>query len=147
LFLPFSAVSPCLSLRSLRLKAFTPVSNPQIEPAQPHRLECLLIFFRRENGRMRLNGISLTWLGHATFRIQTPKGKIIIIDPWVMGNPACPEEEKDGKAVDILLCTHGHGDHIGDAVEIAEKHNPKVVGIPELCGWLKKKGVKQLAEM
>jgi L-ascorbate metabolism protein UlaG (beta-lactamase superfamily) len=46
-----------------------------------------------------------------------------------------------------MLCTHGHGDHIGDAVEIAKKHNPKVVGIPELCGWLGKKGVKQLAEM
>ena len=51
------------------------------------------------------------------------------------------------KTVDVMLCTHGHGDHIGDAVEIAKKHNPKVVGIPELCGWLEKKGVKNLAEM
>jgi len=47
----------------------------------------------------------------------------------------------------VLLCTHGHYDHIGDAVEIAKKHNPKVVGIPELCGWLEKKGVKQTAAM
>ena len=46
-----------------------------------------------------------------------------------------------------MLITHGHGDHIGDAVEIAKKHNPKVVGIPELCGWLKKKGVEQIFEM
>lgn len=46
-----------------------------------------------------------------------------------------------------MLCTHGHFDHIGDAVEIAKKLNPKVVGIPELCGWLGKKGVKNLAEM
>jgi len=97
--------------------------------------------------RMNLNGIKLTWLGHATFRVETPDGKIIIIDPWVMGNPKCPESEKTVKMVDILLCTHGHFDHIGDAVEIAKQHNPAVVGIPELCHWLGSKGVKELAEM
>ncbi|HEX4426765.1 MAG TPA: metal-dependent hydrolase [Terriglobales bacterium] len=96
---------------------------------------------------MNLNGIKLTWLGHATFRIETPGGKIVIIDPWIMGNPACPEKDKDVKKVDILLCTHGHGDHIGDAVEIVKKHNPKVVGIVELCTWLEKKGAKQILGM
>jgi L-ascorbate metabolism protein UlaG (beta-lactamase superfamily) len=96
---------------------------------------------------MNLNGTKLTWLGHATFRIETPAGKIVLIDPWVMGNPMCPPAEKEVKKVDIMLCTHGHGDHIGDAVEIAKKHNPTVVGIPELCGWLGKKGVKNLAGM
>jgi L-ascorbate metabolism protein UlaG (beta-lactamase superfamily) len=96
---------------------------------------------------MNLNGIKLTWLGHATFRVETPGGKTILIDPWVMGNPMCPEKEKTVKKVDVLLCTHGHFDHIGDAVAIAKKHNPKVVGIPELCGWLEKKGVKQTTSM
>jgi L-ascorbate metabolism protein UlaG (beta-lactamase superfamily) len=86
-------------------------------------------------------------LGHATFRIETPGGKTVIIDPWIMGNPACPASEKDVKKVDVMLCTHGHGDHIGDAVEIAKKHAPKVVGIPELIGWLEKKGVKHTAMM
>jgi len=96
---------------------------------------------------MNLKGIKLTWLGHATFRIETPGGKTILLDPWVMGNPMCPETEKNVKKVDVLLCTHGHFDHIGDAVEIAKKHNPTVVGIPELCGWLEKKGVKQTSAM
>jgi L-ascorbate metabolism protein UlaG (beta-lactamase superfamily) len=96
---------------------------------------------------MNLKGAQLTWLGHATFRIETPSGKIVIIDPWVMNNPACPDSEKNVKRVDVLLCTHGHGDHIGDAVEICKKHNPIVVGIPELARWLGKKGAKQIAEM
>jgi L-ascorbate metabolism protein UlaG (beta-lactamase superfamily) len=96
---------------------------------------------------MNLKGIKLTWLGHATFRVKTPEGKIIIIDPWVMGNPICPPADKKVEKVDVLLCTHGHGDHIGDAVEIAKKHKPVVVGIPELCRWLGTKGVAQLAEM
>jgi L-ascorbate metabolism protein UlaG (beta-lactamase superfamily) len=96
---------------------------------------------------MNLKGIQITWLGHATFRIETPGGKAILIDPWVMGNPMCPDKEKEVKHVDIMLCTHGHGDHIGDAVEIAKKHKPVVIGIPELCGWLEKKGVKQTAAM
>ena len=96
---------------------------------------------------MNLKGVKLTWLGHATFRIETPAGQTALIDPWVMGNPMCPDAEKNVQRVDILLCTHGHGDHIGDAVEISKKHNPVVVGIPELARWLGKKGAKQIAEM
>jgi L-ascorbate metabolism protein UlaG (beta-lactamase superfamily) len=101
----------------------------------------------KERVRMNLHGIQLTWLGHATFRAETPDGNTILIDPWVMGNPKCPPDEKKVKKVDVMLCTHGHFDHIGDAVEIAKQHNPKVVGIPELCAWLQKKGVQQTAEM
>jgi L-ascorbate metabolism protein UlaG (beta-lactamase superfamily) len=96
---------------------------------------------------MELQGLKITWLGHATFRIVTPKGTTILIDPWVMGNPACPASEKQVKKVDIMLCTHGHFDHIGDAVEIAKQHSPKVVCIPEMGAWLGKKGVKNVMEM
>jgi L-ascorbate metabolism protein UlaG (beta-lactamase superfamily) len=96
---------------------------------------------------MNLNGIKLTWLGHATFLVQTPGDKTILIDPWVMGNPMCPEKDKALKNLDVMLCTHGHFDHIGEAVEIAKKHKPVVVAIPELGHWLGKKGVQQVSGM
>lgn len=96
---------------------------------------------------MNLKGIKITWLGHATFRIETPEGKTILIDPWVMGNPMCPQSEKKVKKVDLMLCTHGHGDHIGDAVAIAQQHNPMVVANYELSLWFQKKGVKQVTGM
>lgn len=96
---------------------------------------------------MNLKGIKLTWLGHAAFRIETPGGKTILVDPWIMSNPACPEKEKDVKRADIMLCTHGHFDHIADAVELAKKLNPTTVGIVELCTWLEKKGAKKISGM
>src|ERR1700680_1164131 len=96
---------------------------------------------------MNLKGIKLNWLGHGTFRIESSEGKILIIDPWIMHNPKCPESEKKVKKVDVLLCTHGHLDHIGDAVEIVKQHQPLVVGMPELCGWLQTKGAKNVSGM
>ncbi|HTM40498.1 MAG TPA: metal-dependent hydrolase [Terriglobales bacterium] len=95
---------------------------------------------------MDLKGVKLTWLGHATFRIETGS-QTVLVDPWVMGNPLCPGKEKKPQKVDVMLCTHGHFDHIGDAVAIAKQHNPSVIGIFELCSWMEKKGVKKTSPM
>lgn len=96
---------------------------------------------------MDFKGIKLTWLGHATFRVHTKAGHTILIDPWVMNNPMCPDKDKTIKKLDVMLITHSHMDHIGDAVEIAKHTKPKVVANPELCHWLKSKGVENCAEM
>lgn len=83
------------------------------------------------------------WFGHAAFSITTPKGKVLLIDPWLK-NPSNPEA-KDGKdalaslsKVDYILLTHGHRDHVGDAVEIAKKTGAILICNPELAGNLVK---------
>ena len=89
-------------------------------------------------------GAKLTWLGHATFILQTIEGKRIIIDPWVMQNPACPDDLKDVGDLDALLITHAHFDHIADAVEIAKDKKPQIFCINETGGWLESKGVENI---
>jgi L-ascorbate metabolism protein UlaG (beta-lactamase superfamily) len=85
----------------------------------------------------------LRWFGHAAFSVTTPNGKVLLIDPWIK-NPANPEA-KDGKdplvalaKVDYILLTHGHRDHVGDAVEIARKTGAVLICNPELAGNLVK---------
>lgn len=96
---------------------------------------------------MNLKGAKLTWLGHSTFVLETQGGKTVLIDPWVMNNPKCPQNKKKFAKIDVMLCTHGHGDHIGDAIELEQKHNPTVVGVYELCLWMQKKGAKKISPM
>jgi L-ascorbate metabolism protein UlaG (beta-lactamase superfamily) len=88
------------------------------------------------------NGLRLTWVGHATWIMETPGGKRILIDPWVTGNPVVPEALRDPGPADVFLLTHGHSDHIGDVVELAARHSPgAVLAMVELAQYLDGKGV------
>ena len=84
-------------------------------------------------------GLPLTWLGHASFRLDSPGGKRIYIDPW-LGNPRCPEAEKEPERVDLIAVTHGHDDHVGETVELWRKFKPPVVALVELRRWLDEQG-------
>ena len=83
------------------------------------------------------------WFGHAAFSITTPRGTVLLIDPW-LDNPSNPEAKggKDPLAsvskVDYILVTHGHRDHVGDAVEIAKKTGAALICNPELAANLVK---------
>jgi L-ascorbate metabolism protein UlaG (beta-lactamase superfamily) len=83
--------------------------------------------------------VSLTWLGHSSFRLDTPGGKRVYVDPW-LGGPTCPDAEKRVDRVDVIAITHAHGDHVGDAVELGKKHRPRLVAMVELAGWLEAQG-------
>ena len=82
---------------------------------------------------------SLTWLGHASFRIDTPGGKRVYVDPW-LDNPKCPDAEKEPERIDVIAVTHGHSDHVGSTVELAKRFSPEIVAQVELKGWLGQQG-------
>ncbi len=90
----------------------------------------------------------LTYLGHSTVRCDLPNGKVVLIDPWVDQNPRCPDDLKTFDRIDMMLITHGHSDHIADAVALAEKYRPEIViSTYEICNWLASKGVANCSGM
>jgi L-ascorbate metabolism protein UlaG (beta-lactamase superfamily) len=92
---------------------------------------------------MALNAdVSFTWVGHGTWKARSAKGKEILIDPWVMGNPVAPENLKNVDRCDLMLITHGHFDHIHDALEIARRTKATIVCNHEIGAWLGSKGIE-----
>lgn len=85
--------------------------------------------------------VSFTWIGHGSWKARSAKGKEILIDPWVMNNPAAPETLKTVDRCDLMLITHGHFDHIHDAVEIAQRTKPTIITNHEISVWLGSKGL------
>ena len=90
--------------------------------------------------------VALTWLGHGGFRLDSAGGKRIYLDPW-LDNPMCPDAEKQPERIDVMAFTHGHSDHVGNAVELGKQHSPKVVAIFELANWLQSQGVPNAADL
>jgi L-ascorbate metabolism protein UlaG (beta-lactamase superfamily) len=78
---------------------------------------------------------TFTWLGHAAVEVRTPGGKVILFDPW-LGNPKSPRSADTQQQLDLLLVTHGHGDHMGDAVPLAARLRPAWPCIHEMSLWL-----------
>ena len=94
---------------------------------------------------------SITWYGHACVEVRSPGGKTILIDPW-FGNPLSPKPADQVDACDVLLVTHGHGDHMGEAVSIASRLRPSlavhprdepVAGPPAARRWRRRAGHEQ----
>ena len=89
--------------------------------------------------------MELTWLGHASFRLDVG-GKRIYIDPFLNGNPKCPEGEQKPERVDVIALTHGHGDHVGDTADLAKKHGATVIAPVELADRLGSQGVENVKD-
>jgi L-ascorbate metabolism protein UlaG (beta-lactamase superfamily) len=95
----------------------------------------------------KATGVTITWLGHATVLVQTPNGRNILIDPFITHNPKYPKSFVLPSKIHHILLTHGHGDHISDAVPVAERHGATVVAIYELADYVKGKGAAETIGM
>jgi len=89
---------------------------------------------------------TLKYFGHSAFRIQDDK-HTVFIDPFLTGNPVCPVKFADILACDYVLVTHGHADHLGDALELAQKFDATIVATWELANWCQSKGAKKVHPM
>jgi L-ascorbate metabolism protein UlaG (beta-lactamase superfamily) len=84
---------------------------------------------------------TLTWLGHAAFRIESDRGKRIYVDPFLQGNPKTPEDEKSPDRVDVIAVTHGHVDHAGEVADLSQRFaDAEIVAQVEVKAWLGKEG-------
>ena len=92
-------------------------------------------------------GFSLTWLGHSAFHLVTPRGRHVLVDPWLEGNPMAPVGDSPIRQADVVLLTHAHKDHSGDVLRLAQKFSCPVVCIHEAALWYAKQGLETCVGM
>lgn len=91
--------------------------------------------------------MQITWFGHSAFRLDFA-GKVVLIDPFFTGNPAFVSDRSAAiKGVTHIVLTHGHGDHVGDAVAISKETGAPVITNYDLCMWLASKGLEKFDPM
>jgi L-ascorbate metabolism protein UlaG (beta-lactamase superfamily) len=90
--------------------------------------------------------VEITWLGHGTYQFRLETGEVILVDPWIEGNPKYPAGHVIDR-VDVILVSHGHFDHIHDVLPLAAKFSPQIVAIYETAHWLESKGAKNTVGM
>ena len=83
----------------------------------------------------------ITWLGHGSWKMVTPLGTICYVDPWITRNPTCPIKLEDIDAADLVCVTHGHSDHLGNAIEIVHKTDATLVTLPEIAAYCSNYGI------
>jgi L-ascorbate metabolism protein UlaG (beta-lactamase superfamily) len=92
-------------------------------------------------------GCRITWLGHSAFRVDAPGGKVLLFDPWLT-NPRAPAGAADALGrLDVLLVTHGHSDHLGEAVALGRRFQPEVPCGFELHLYLSAEGLTRTRPM
>jgi len=103
------------------------------------------VFAQTEKAAAVSGKTELLWLGQAGFRITSPGGKIIVIDPWISGGPKAPAAFKTDLAalgkVDLLMVTHAHVDHLGDAPALAKLNNTVLYGPADMITPLQTLGI------
>ncbi len=83
----------------------------------------------------------ITWVGHGSWKFETVNGTVIYLDPWIVGNPACKITLEDTMDADIVCVTHGHDDHIGNAIEICKRSGAVLVTLPDVGIYAARHGI------
>ncbi len=89
------------------------------------------------------SSVTITWFGHSAFSLRSPGGVTVLIDPW-LDNPNAPPDALAQAQADVILVTHGHGDHFGNTIELAQRTGAHVYAIYEISVYLQARGIQNV---